>query len=161
MEAQVIACRRISCSKINYLEFGPFLRRTSNWIGWCWVDHRKGVVQDSKQERDDVVIRAQVPLNEMFGYSTTLRSQTQGKGEFSMEYSHHAPVTQELQAQLSTQYGKKKKSGSEWSLAYWKTQFTWIVFKNIQGNGSKTSGRVPNIVCWTIHIVGIHELSRI
>lgn len=71
------------------------------------------MVQDSKQERDDVVIRAQIPLNEMFGYSTALRSQTQGKGEFSMEYSHHAPVTQELQAQLSTQYGKQKKSVSE------------------------------------------------
>ncbi|GMH41107.1 hypothetical protein BSKO_09017 [Bryopsis sp. KO-2023] len=77
------------------------------------LNRRKGVVQDSHQERDDVIIRAQVPLNEMFGYSTTLRSQTQGKGEFTMEYAHHAPVTQDLQAQLSSQFGKNRKASSD------------------------------------------------
>lgn len=64
------------------------------------LNRRKGMILDSSQEADDAIIQAQVPLNSMFGYSTVLRSNTQGKGEFSMEYSHHAPVTKDEQEQL-------------------------------------------------------------
>ena len=49
---------------------------------------------------DNSEVSVQVPLAEMFGYSTGLRSMTQGKGEFTMEYFAHAPVTQDKQAQL-------------------------------------------------------------
>lgn len=42
------------------------------------LNRRKGVVQDNRQEADDTVINVKVPLNEMFGYSTSLRSMTQG-----------------------------------------------------------------------------------
>lgn len=42
------------------------------------LNRRKGIVQESKQEMDNAVFRARVPLNEMFGYSTALRSMTQG-----------------------------------------------------------------------------------
>lgn len=73
------------------------------------LNRRKGLVKNSNQERDDVVVNVAVPLNEMFGYSTTLRSQTQGKGEFTMEYAHHAPVPQDVQAELSNRHSKSSK----------------------------------------------------
>ncbi len=64
------------------------------------LNRRKGIIVNSEQEMDDVVIVAEVPLNDMFGYSTILRSMTQGKGEFSMEYKRHAPVSPDVQREL-------------------------------------------------------------
>jgi elongation factor G len=45
-------------------------------------------------------VRAQVPLAEMFGYATTLRSVTQGRGVFTMEFDHYAPVSGEAAAKI-------------------------------------------------------------
>jgi elongation factor G len=73
------------------------------------LNRRKGVVQNSEAEGEDVVIVAQVPLNEMFGYSTSLRSMTQGKGEFTMEYSTHQAVGAESMAQLTANYTTAKE----------------------------------------------------
>lgn len=74
------------------------------------LNRRKGMILDSSQAAEDAVIQALVPLNNMFGYSTVLRSNTQGKGEFSMEYSHHAPVSRDTQDELTTHYQKTKGS---------------------------------------------------
>ncbi|KAJ9510934.1 hypothetical protein QJQ45_027833 [Haematococcus lacustris] len=70
------------------------------------LNRRKGVIMDSYNQGDDAVIVCEVPLNAMFGYSTALRSATQGKGEFSMEYHHHAQVTKEMQASGELCVGK-------------------------------------------------------
>ena len=47
-------------------------------------------------------IRATVPLAEMFGYATQLRSVTQGRGVFSMEFDHYAPVPQSVAEEILT-----------------------------------------------------------
>jgi elongation factor G len=46
----------------------------------------------------------QVPLNEMFNYSTAIRSMTQGKGEYSMEFSKYCPATPKTQDDLILQH---------------------------------------------------------
>lgn len=75
------------------------------------LNRRKGMILDSRQEAEDAVIEALVPLNSMFGYSTVLRSNTQGKGEFSMEYAHHAAVTKDQQDELSKAALANKAAG--------------------------------------------------
>jgi len=70
------------------------------------INRRKGTINDSTADGDDVLISSLVPLSQMFGYSTELRSMTQGKGEFTMEYSSHQPVTQDVQNELVTKLGR-------------------------------------------------------
>ncbi|KAJ6415378.1 hypothetical protein OIU84_004218 [Salix udensis] len=64
------------------------------------INKRKGVIVGNDQDGDDSILTVHVPLNNMFGYSTSLRSMTQGKGEFTMEYKEHSPVSQDVQMQL-------------------------------------------------------------
>ncbi|KAG9147719.1 hypothetical protein Leryth_014879 [Lithospermum erythrorhizon] len=75
------------------------------------INKRRGLIVGNDQEGDDSVITAHVPLNNMFGYSTALRSMTQGKGEFTMEYKEHLPVSQDVQTQLVNAY--KATKGTE------------------------------------------------
>ncbi|XP_031499860.1 elongation factor G, mitochondrial-like [Nymphaea colorata] len=75
------------------------------------INKRKGVIVGNDQDGDDSVVTAHVPLNNMFGYSTALRSMTQGKGEFTMEYKEHLPVSQDVQMQLVNSY--KASKGAE------------------------------------------------
>lgn len=60
------------------------------------ISKRKGLIQNSENTEDWFTVWAEVPLNEMFGYAGELRSGTQGKGEFSMEYSRYSPCTTEV-----------------------------------------------------------------
>lgn len=68
---------------------------------------RKAVVEDSLMSGDFFSCSVLVPLNNMFGYSTELRSATEGKGEFSMEYNSYQPCATEAQTQLVAAYQKE------------------------------------------------------
>jgi elongation factor G len=50
---------------------------------------RRGMVQSQEDVAGTMVIKAEVPLAEMFGYSTTLRSLTQGRATYTMEFKHY------------------------------------------------------------------------
>ena len=54
------------------------------------LSSRRGVIQGMDDLAGGKVIRAEVPLAEMFGYSTTLRSLTQGRATYTMEFKHYA-----------------------------------------------------------------------
>ncbi|EAU83626.1 elongation factor g 1 [Coprinopsis cinerea okayama7 len=76
----------------------------SNVIGG--LNTRRGTIVDSEVRDDEFTAVAEVALNDMFGYSNQLRGSTQGKGEFSMEYKHHAPVLPNVQKELEEAYQK-------------------------------------------------------
>ena len=54
------------------------------------LSSRRGIVQGMEDNSSGKVIRCEVPLSEMFGYSTTLRSLSQGRATYSMEFKHYA-----------------------------------------------------------------------
>ena len=65
---------------------------------------RRGMITNSTQEDGFARIDAEVPLSEMFAYSNVIRSSTQGKAEFSMEFSKYAPVPNELAEKLREKF---------------------------------------------------------
>ena len=54
------------------------------------VSRRRGILQGQEDTPSGKVINAMVPLGEMFGYATTLRSMSQGRATFTMEFDHYA-----------------------------------------------------------------------
>ncbi|XP_018008365.1 elongation factor G, mitochondrial-like [Hyalella azteca] len=68
------------------------------------LNRRKAIIKGTDSSEGWFTIEAEVPLNEMFGYSTALRSVTQGKGEYSMEFSRYAPAPTETLQQLMEQH---------------------------------------------------------
>ena len=64
------------------------------------INSRRGKVSDMETRSGAQVLRAHVPLSEMFGYATTLRSATQGRATYSMQFSHYAQVPQHVKEEL-------------------------------------------------------------
>ena len=68
---------------------------------------RRGVLQGTESRNGSVIVNAEVPLSEMFGYATALRSSTQGRGNFTMEFSHYAEVPKNIAEKV---IGEKAKN---------------------------------------------------
>ncbi|HHN73726.1 MAG TPA: elongation factor G, partial [Acidobacteria bacterium] len=65
---------------------------------------RRGTIIGSTEDQGFARIEADVPLSEMFGYSTDLRSATQGKAEYTMEFARYAPVPKDVSEELLKKY---------------------------------------------------------
>ena len=73
------------------------------------INQRRGVILDSSDENNTSTVNAEVPLSEMFGFSTILRSSTQGKAEFTMEFLKYGKVPNTVSDELIKNYEQKRK----------------------------------------------------
>lgn len=74
------------------------------------INQRRGIIQGSQEEGVMSVIESQVPLSEMFGFSTVLRSATQGKAQFTMEFSSYKQVPQSIADEIIKKKQEEKKA---------------------------------------------------
>ena len=77
------------------------------------INQRRGMIVSSTEDNNQCQVIAEVPLSEMFGYSTVLRSLTQGKAEFTMEVEKYGRVPQSVSDELKKEYQEKKKAAQK------------------------------------------------
>jgi elongation factor G len=73
------------------------------------INQRRGIIHSATEDKAFTVIESEVPLSEMFGYSTVIRSATQGKAEFTMEFSQYKKVPESISEELIKKYADKAK----------------------------------------------------
>jgi elongation factor G len=74
---------------------------------------RRGTVIGTTEAEGFCQVEAEVPLASMFGYATDLRSNTQGKAEFTLEFSRYAPAPRDVTEELVKKYGIRVKGGDD------------------------------------------------
>jgi elongation factor G len=74
------------------------------------LNQRRGMIVGSQEEGPMCVIESQVPLSEMFGYSTVLRSLTQGKAQFTMEFATYRQVPRSIAEEIAKKQAEEKKN---------------------------------------------------
>jgi elongation factor G len=77
------------------------------------LNQRRGIISSSTEDGTFSRVEAEVPLSEMFGYSTVLRSLTQGKAEFTMEFQKYGKVPASISEQLTKEYEEKRRKEHE------------------------------------------------
>ncbi len=65
------------------------------------VNARRGRIEGNEARGGGQIVRSMVPLSEMFGYATDLRSRTQGRGTFTMQFDHYEPVPKSMVAKIT------------------------------------------------------------
>jgi len=73
------------------------------------LSSRRGMITQTSERESDSIVEADVPLSEMFGYVGDLRSLTQGKAQFTMEFKRYAPVTSDLKATIMKQFADRTR----------------------------------------------------
>jgi elongation factor G len=73
------------------------------------LNSRRGKIEGFNARKDAQVIKAIAPLATMFGYATTMRSMTQGRAIYSMQFSHYAEVPKSVTDELSEKLSNKKE----------------------------------------------------
>ncbi|TVQ22790.1 MAG: elongation factor G [Spirochaetaceae bacterium] len=74
------------------------------------INQRRGIILSSTEDGAFSVVEAEVPLSEMFGYSTVLRSLSQGKAEYTMEFLKYGRVPQSIAEELVKKYQDERKA---------------------------------------------------
>jgi elongation factor G len=77
------------------------------------MSQRRGLIMSSAEDGVFTTIEAEVPLAQMFGYATTLRSLTQGKAEFTMEFSKYSKVPDAIAEELKKNLADQIKGGKK------------------------------------------------
>jgi elongation factor G len=77
------------------------------------ISQRRGMITSSAEDGVFTTVEAEVPLAEMFGYATTLRSLTQGKAEFTMEFSKYNKVPDSIAEELKKTFADRLKGGKK------------------------------------------------
>ncbi len=77
------------------------------------INQRRGLIISSNEDNQVSTVFAEVPLSEMFGYSTVLRSLTQGKGEFTMELGKYGRVPVSVAEELRKTYAEKRRQAQK------------------------------------------------
>jgi elongation factor G len=74
---------------------------------------RRGRIQGTESKGRKTIIKAQVPLAEMFTYTQDLRSMTQGRGSYELTFSRYERVPGEIQAEIVEEAAKRKEEEAE------------------------------------------------
>ncbi|WP_319471814.1 elongation factor G [uncultured Trichococcus sp.] len=73
------------------------------------VSSRRGRIEGTEARGNAQIVKSSIPLSEMFGYATTLRSSTQGRGTFSMTFDHYEAVPKSVQEEIIKKSGKNSE----------------------------------------------------
>ena len=68
------------------------------------LNSRRGQVQGTEMRGNATVINAMVPLANMFGYVNTLRSMSQGRAQYTMQFDHYAQVPSQVAQEIQSKY---------------------------------------------------------
>jgi len=107
-----------ACKKANPVMLEPMMSvevvLPEQYLGDVMGDFtsRRGTIKGTDYRKDAVVVRGSVPLSGMFGYATALRSLTQGRAVFSMEFDEYRPISQAIEEKL---FHKSSNNGSHTS----------------------------------------------